>query len=247
MSGYTTTFYRKQSDGSARSAARIVPLVLDLARGIQSVVDVGCGVGTFLAEFHNHGVGFVQGFDGDYVNREMLRISEDRFGARDLSKPLHLERRFDLAISLEVAEHLPPERARSFVEDLTRLSDLILFSAAIPGQGGTHHVNEQWQDYWAGQFEEFGYHALDAIRSRLWDCDDIEPWYRQNTLLYANLAALERDPSLLSHRASSLPSLRVVHPGTWMAQPPPNELLRTVRQAIPLYFRKVGERLLGVQ
>ena len=247
MSGYTTRFYQKQSDGSARSAARIVPLVLDLVRGIQSVVDVGCGVGTFLAEFRDHGVGFVQGFDGDYVNREMLRIAKDQFAARDLSVPLQFDRRFDLAVSLEVAEHLPAERAHSFVGDLTRLSDLILFSAAIPGQGGTHHINEQWQDYWANQFQEFGYHALDAIRSRIWDCDDIEPWYRQNTLLYANLAALERHPALLSDRASPLPSLCVVHPATWLAQPPPQELLRTVSEAIPVYFRKAGARLLGAQ
>ena len=247
MTDYTTAFYKKQSDGSARSAARIVPVVLDLATGIQSVVDVGCGVGTFLAEFQEHGVGFVQGVDGDYVNRAMLRIAEDRFVARDLTERLSLDRRFDLAISLEVAEHLPGTRARSFVEDLSRLSDLILFSAAIPGQGGTHHVNEQWQEYWANQFKELGYQAIDAIRSRIWNIEDIEPWYRQNIILYANPAALQRNPRLLSDQAPSLPSLCVVHPGTWMTQPGPRELLRTVGESIPLYFRKAGERFRGAQ
>ena len=243
MTEYTTTFYEKQSDGSARSAEQIVPMVLDLARGIQSVVDVGCGVGTFLAAFRNHGVGFVQGVDGGYVNRDLLRIDDREFLAHDLSELLRLDRRFDLAISLEVAEHLPPARARSFVGDLARLSDLVLFSAAIPGQGGTQHVNEQWQDYWAGEFMSLGYNAIDAIRGRIWHLAGIEPWYCQNTLLYANPAALERYPRLLSDRVSSLPSLRVVHPQTWLRQPGPKELLRTIGQAIPTYFRKAGQRL----
>ena len=247
MTEYTTTFYEKQSDGSARSAARIVPVVLDLVPGIQSVVDVGCGVGTFLEQFRSHGVAWTQGIDGDYVDREMLRIDQDRFEARDLSQPLSFDRRFDLAISLEVAEHLPPGRALSFVDDLTRLSDLVLFSAAIPGQGGTHHVNEQWQDYWAGRFRDVGYSSIDAIRHQIWDLDDVESWYRQNTILYANLASLERYPGLLAHRTSVLPSLRVVHPATWLSQPGPKELLRTVGEAIPIYLRKAGERLRGRQ
>ena len=247
MTEYTATFYEKQSDGSARSAARIVPVVLDLLPGLQSVVDVGCGVGTFLEKFRNNGVPWVQGIDGDYVERDLLRIDQNRFEARDLSTPMSFERRFDLAVSLEVAEHLLPSRAHSFVEDLTELSDLVLFSAAIPGQGGTHHVNERWQDYWAGEFKEFGYYALDAIRHQIWDFDDVESWYRQNTILYANLNALGRYPGLLSFRTASLPSLRVVHPATWAAQPGPKELLRTVGEAIPIYLRKAGERLRGKQ
>lgn len=247
MTEYTTTFYKKQSDGSARSAARIVPVVLELVPGIQSAVDVGCGVGTFLEQFRNHGVAWTQGIDGNYVDREMLRIDQDRFEARDLSQPLSFDRRFDLAISLEVAEHLPPGRALSFVDDLTRLSDLVLFSAAIPGQGGTHHVNEQWQDYWADRFRDLGYYSIDAIRHQIWDLDDVESWYRQNTILYANLASLGRYPGLLAYRTSVLASLRVVHPATWLSQPGPKELLRTVGEAIPIYLRKAGERLRGRQ
>ena len=245
MNEYSAAFYEKQSDGSARSAAAIAPVVLDLLPGVQSIVDVGCGVGTFLCEFRSLGVEHVEGVDGAYVDRAMLRIPEKQFRPCDLSQPLRMERRFDLAVSLEVAEHLPPRRARSFVEDLAALSDLILFSAAIPGQGGTHHVNEQWQDYWAGEFETFGYHAIDAIRPRIWDLDEVEPWYRQNTILYANLRGLERHPRLLHNRASSLPALCVVHPRTWMAHPGPGRLLRTVGTAIPIYFRKAGERLMG--
>ena len=63
---------------------------------------------------------------------------------RDLAQPLQIDRRFDLALSLEVAEHLPPECGSEFVQTLTDLSSVILFSAAIPFQGGTDHLNEQW-------------------------------------------------------------------------------------------------------
>jgi len=243
MFKYTTGFYQKQVDGSARSAALVVPVVLDLAPGIESVVDVGCGLGTFLEAFSSEGVSVIQGIDGDYVDREMLRIPDQQFMTKDLSKPLRLDRRFDLAVSLEVAEHLPNERGPSFVRDLTSLSDLILFSAGIPGQGGTHHVNEQWQDYWAAQFLSLGYHPIDAVRERIWGVDDIEAWYRQNTILYANDAALQKYPKLRGKGVTSLCALRVVHPAIWTALPGPGKLWRTIIETISSQVSKRARRM----
>src|SRR5690606_16087480 len=123
----------------------IAPYVFKEVRP-KSVVDVGCGLGTFLRAFKDLGVKDVYGLDGPWVRRDLLYkyIEEGEFEEADLEKPIEVTRRFDLAISLEVAEHLSEARADGFVADLGKLSDNILFSAAIPGQGGDHHINEQW-------------------------------------------------------------------------------------------------------
>src|SRR5262245_44009168 len=135
MQPYTNEYYRALSDGARRSARVVLPLVLEFVRP-RSVIDVGCGLGTWLAVFREHGVEDVWGMDGDHVDREWLEIPADRFLAHDLSQPLRLGRSFDLVVSLEVAEHLPPSCADAFVESLTRLGPLLLFSAAAPYQGG---------------------------------------------------------------------------------------------------------------
>ena len=182
-SSYSTKFYAGQVDGSAHSAAVVVPLVLSLLP-VKSVVDVGCGVGPWAAEFLANGVREVWGIDGDYVNRSQLRIPPDRFVARDLTKPLQFNRTFDLAICLEVAEHLPESRAGSFVSDLTSLSPCVLFSAAIPGQGGTHHINLQYLPYWIDLFQRRGYKGIDPIRPRILGDPSVEWFYQQNTVMF---------------------------------------------------------------
>lgn len=182
---YNTAFYDGQAGGSYRSAQRVVPLALDLVPA-RSVLDVGCGVGTFLRVFAEKGVADIQGVDGDYVPRERLLIDPTRFRGQDLSLPLDLGRRFDLAMTLEVAEHLTDDKAGLFVDNLCRHADVVLFSAAIPGQGGTHHVNEQWPSYWRRLFDARGYRAYDPFRAILWDDESIEYWYRQNLVLFVN-------------------------------------------------------------
>jgi hypothetical protein len=132
------------------------------------------------------GVTDVLGIDGDYVNRDRLRIPLDCFQACDLDKPLAIERRFDLAICLEVAEHLPATRAEGFVEDLVKLAPVVLFSAAIPGQGGVNHINEQYLSYWANLFVLKDYVLLDIIRPVIWNEERCGLWYRQNAVLFAH-------------------------------------------------------------
>lgn len=180
---YDHHFYETQKTGSYRSARVVVPLIQQML-GTRSVCDVGCGVGTWLQCWREHGVNDVLGIDGDYVDPTQLMIPVANFQSADLRRPIPCERRFDLAMSLEVAEHLPPDRATSFVLDLTALAPVILFSAAVPGQGGTNHINEQWQGYWASLFDAAGFDACDVVRPQIWSNDDVEPWYRQNTLLY---------------------------------------------------------------
>src|SRR5918999_372999 len=178
MQSYTKEFYNAQKEGSRRSAEIIIPLVLALVKP-QSVIDVGCGVGTWLSVFKKLGVEDVFGIDGEHVDRSMLEIPGEQFLALDLSRPIQIDRQFDLVVSLEVAEHLPKQCAKTFVESLTKLGSVSLFSAAIPFQGGTCHVNEQWPDYWANYFRENDYEVIDCIRKRVWQNDKIEWWYSQ--------------------------------------------------------------------
>ena len=205
---YDRAFYLDQAAGSARSASVIVPLLRELLP-IQSVCDVGCGVGTWLRCWLDQGVTDVLGIDGDHVAQDQLLIPTDRFRAADLRRSLQPNRRFDLAMSLEVAEHLPPARAASFIADLAALAPVVLFSAAIPGQGGTGHVNERWQSYWASLFAREGFVAHDTLRPRIWHDERIEYWYRQNMLLFCRHSAL-------NGTASSIP-LDVVHPAQFTA------------------------------
>lgn len=211
---YDREFYAGQSGRSLASARRVVPLVNALlAPG--AVLDVGCGLGTWLAAFSEAGVAEALGLDGDYVDRSALRIAGDRFVAADLRSPPPLDRGFDLAISLEVAEHLPAAHASAFVRYLGAAAPAVLFSAAIPGQGGRDHVNEQWQDYWRAKFAEIGYAAVDAIRPHIWGCPEVAIWYQQNIILYCA-------PGLLRERPSLRPvpegvSLNLVHPDLYWA------------------------------
>lgn len=209
---YTSTFFEEVTPAALRSAEVIVPLVLNLIPA-HSVVDIGCGEGAWLAVFRRHGVKDILGIDGDYVDRNRLLIGQDRFEVADLSKPLELGRTFDLAVSLEVAEHLPAECAAGFVESLTRLAPIILFSAAIPFQGGTHHVNEQWPDVWAADFKKLGYVPVDAIRRHVWQNEAVEWWYAQNALLFIRSDVLEHNADLKAEfRRTDPAQLRLVHP-----------------------------------
>lgn len=209
---YTPEYYDELKTGATRSAEIVVPILLRLL-SVRSVVDVGCGQGAWLAAFRKSGVEDVLGIDGDYVDRGALAIPEHCFRAVDLSSPFAVERTFDLAVSLEVAEHLPAESAAGFIESLTRLAPAVLFSAAIPFQGGTQHINEQWQHKWAELFKERGYAPVDAIRRQIWQSAAVEWWYAQNTILYVHTDLLRSNPSVKTESdGSNAEQLSLVHP-----------------------------------
>lgn len=151
---------------------------------VKNMVDFGCAIGRWCKEAKNLGVKEVLGIDGEYVNQESLVIDKEEFIGTDLEKPIFLPKRYDLAISLEVAEHLPEEKSDIFVENLVRSSDLILFSAAIPGQGGDFHVNEQLISYWQKKFEKHGYFLHDFLRPIIWKNDKVLPMYKQNCVIF---------------------------------------------------------------
>lgn len=160
----------------------VVPILLDLVKPT-SVLDVGCGTGTWLKVFEEAGIHDYIGIDADYLDKKLLKIPDAKFKALDLSKSWTLHRKFDLVISLEVAEHLPEDSADLFVASLACHADTIVFSAAVPGQGGQNHINEQWPTYWQEKFLKHGFYFHDAIRPLIWNNEHVDWWYRQNIFL----------------------------------------------------------------
>jgi SAM-dependent methyltransferase len=176
---YGSDFYDIIRDGVRSSAAVVVPAILAEIPA-RTVVDVGCGEGWWAMEFAARGCD-VTGLDGAYVQGSPLG---DRFRPWDLAQPLPGDLGvFNLAICLEVGEHLPPYRAAGLVADLCRLAPTVAFSAAIPGQGGVGHLNEQPPAYWVDLFGQHGYAVSGALRWGLWDDHRVECWYAQNLLI----------------------------------------------------------------
>jgi len=210
---YGQEFYEFHRQMSLDSARRTLPLIFQFVPP-QSVIDVGCGEGAWLSEFRAAGVSDYLGVDGDYVDRAKLLIEPERFQAADLTKGLNLGRRFDLAMSLEVAEHLPESAAEGFVASLVALSDVVLFSAAIPHQFGTDHINLQWPRYWYQRFVRHGYEAVDCLRRPLWADEQVAWWYRQNMVIYLKRDRLADFPALSAAiaRGDGGPPMALVHP-----------------------------------
>lgn len=162
----------------------IVPIIVEVLQP-NSVVDFGCGIGTFLSIFQKYGIKDIRGYDGDWVNREKLagHIDLKYFIPVDLEQEIAPDRRFDLAVCLEVAEHLNEKSADILINTLVSFSDVILFAAAIPGQMGQNHVNEQWPEYWQDKFFKAGYHFHDVFRPIFWSQEQVPRWYKQNMFL----------------------------------------------------------------
>ncbi len=167
-----------------KSSERYLSYLLELKGDINSAVDLGCGLGIWLNTAKSLGVETIRGYDIPEISVENRKISKSEYIPADLSKKLKIDRRFDLAMSVEVAEHINKEDAETFVESLTNLSDIVMFGAAIPYQGGMGHVNENWLEYWALLFKEKGYRCYDIFRQKFWHDPSVIYYYKQNTLLF---------------------------------------------------------------
>jgi SAM-dependent methyltransferase len=245
---YTSAFYSTYASDSISSAEEILGVVKDIVQP-SSVVDVGCGIGTWLKVWKDWGVEQITGIDGEYVDRGKLLFPRERFAAMDLTSPLASGERFDLVQSLEVAEHLPAKSAEAFVSFLCSLGPVVLFSAAIPYQGGTDHINEQWPEYWAELFNTHGYVTVDAIRDRVWANPRVAYYYAQNALLFVHSDHVER-LGLQGWKQSSKMSaaLSRVHPRAWLEIQEKAPKLERIAQVLPRSsydfasrsFRKLG-------
>lgn len=242
---YGRKFYSDLVGTSGPSAERIVPMVMDLIP-VESVLDVGCGVGAWLLVFQNNGVKDIMGIDGNWVEGDQILIPRERFTVRELGQNFDLNRRFDLAVCLEVAEHLKPVSAPKLIAELCQLAPVVLFSAAIPNQGGIGHVNEQWPSYWAKLFADQNYKFIDALRLKTWEDDEVAWWYSQNMVIYANKHALSNNPKLAAAQMDSNTfPLPLVHPEMYCnalrrsKTPLRIQISRNVRRRIQKWFGKL--------
>lgn len=209
---FTPDVYQTIRDGCLRSARTVVPVVVDLIKP-RTVIDFGCGEGWWLSVFAEHGC-TVTGVDDGHGE---LAIPTDRFHRVDMASAVTIDLgRYDLAVSLEVAEHLPASRANWFIDTICAHADTVLFSAAIPAQGGTNHVNEQWPAFWVEKFEARGYRVSGGLRWQFWNAvpDGVESWYAQNLLLCM------KDPGPLDNlfEGPANAPIAVVHPRFWQAR-----------------------------
>ncbi len=203
----------QQESQNRESARKILGFVFDYTRP-RSVVDVGCGLGTWLSVCQELGVADVRGIEGQWLDVAQLLIDRELVATFDLEQTFSLHRKFDMAICLEVAEHLSESAAQLFISSLTAHSDIILFSAAIPHQGGHHHVNEQFLEHWNDHFGRHGFKPVDFIRPRIWNDPSVLWWLRQNTVLFAHERAIEVNDRL-RQEAAVLRPLSIVHPAVY--------------------------------
>jgi SAM-dependent methyltransferase len=206
----------------------------------KSILDVGCGNGSWLKASKDLGVKSVFGVDGITTTNNDIFISPEEFKEHNLTLPLDLQRQFDLVISLEVAEHLPESVADEFIKTLIKHGDVILFSAAIPGQGGQYHINEQWPEYWNKKFKKKGYVAYDILREKLWNNEDVLWWYKQNIILYVKNGLEEFKEYQFNDEVISL-----VHPSLYLKKEfkpthlnSKKEIIKSIKNHLKCLFRK---------
>lgn len=212
---YSAGFYESYEHISRTSAETVAAIIMELVRPT-SVIDFGCGIGAWLSAFSKMNVKIVRGVDGDYVDRRKLLISGEDFITANLDLPVKLDDSYDLAMSVEVGEHLKKESAKQFVDTLCSAAPVVMFGAAIPFQGGEHHINEQWQTYWAELFACSGYVAVDCIRKRVWNDPSVAYYYAQNTLVYADPNRIDDYPLLKEELRTTDPRMfSLVHPTRW--------------------------------
>ena len=208
---YDGEFYERQVRGSLSSARVVLGMLYELYKPL-SVVDVGCGRGAWLATADSLGSATLVGLDGHWVEREKLLSPRIDFRAVDLGERIEIPGRFDLCMSLEVAEHLPQQLAKLFVASLCEGSSIVLFSAAAKHQGGVGHVNEQPQSYWVGLFAANGFKCFDIFRARIWNHPQVEWWYKQNAFLFVREASVKERLDLKRLLAVQRAIIDAVHP-----------------------------------
>lgn len=231
--GYEQQFFERMDQAARSSADAVVPLVLELLSPAR-VIDVGSGHGEWLAAFLARGVADGLAIDGPWVDTESLAVPPEKFRVVSLDESWTVAERFDLAVCLEVAEHIPDRRSSELIGNLVSLAPAVLFSAALPGQEGTHHINEQWPEYWHRRFREKGYVRIDSIRPQIWQDPRVAWYYQQNIYLYVASELLEASQPLQNaYQRSSQFELTLIHPKSLKP-------LTTLRSALRLLPRLVA-------
>jgi hypothetical protein len=245
---YDKEFYENRNQDTYVSAQKILKLIFEKSHP-KSVIDFGCGVGTWLKVSKNLGATNVLGFEGSWLNKSHLEIDENEFQYANLSEAVILDEKYDLAISLEVAEHIDENFADTFVSNLVNASDVVLFSAAIPFQRGSGHVNEQWPEYWIEKFASHNYTVIDFVRPKIWNENGIKTWYKQNVLLYINKEKISLLEAFNFSTSNQSDMYSIVHPRTFirqveLSQPKYMPLFKTLKALPYLFFNRFFKKIL---
>jgi hypothetical protein len=196
---------RGSLDGTILAAHAMVSMLHGLFKP-RNVLDLGCGDGAFSREFIKHGCP-VAAFD----RTQPALIARESWDYINLLAPYNFTSHYDLALCLEVAEHLPTGHVTDeLIRNLCQSADVVVFSAAIPLQGGSGHVSEHWQSFWAEKFSRYSYLPCSVVRDYLWNLSHIPPWYAQNTLVYARQATLD------FYNLNATTHLDAIHPNLWL-------------------------------
>ena len=244
---YDHNFYHKVNHMSLQSA-EIYAKYITYYYKPTSVLDLGCGTGAWLKAFKDCGAKNLKGVDGEWIKEEELLDPEIIFSALNLNKLELSDEKFDLAMSLEVAEHLEESSSEKFVEYLTNSSDLVLFGSAYENQGGTNHINEQKHSYWGKKFISKGFLPFDLFREKFWNDSQVGFWYRQNIFLYIKEGS--ESHSLFSRQGFSPISnvffMDCIHPELYQAKCADGiSFLTHLNDILPSLIRAINRRIKG--
>ncbi len=208
-------YQHKEETHNLNSPEIIAPILYKLVQP-ENVVDVGCGVGTFLYAFKKLGVKEVLGLDGEWADKSLLAkyLKPNEYKSTDLSQFIILNKKFDLALCLEVAEHIDEEYADNLIKTLVNASNIIVFSAASPYQMGQHHVNEQWPEYWINKFLQYDFHFHDILRPAIWNDPHVDFWYKQNMFLVMHKKQLPDEINMNELRKYTFNN--IIHPDAFV-------------------------------
>lgn len=241
---YNDKFYLEQRQSSYNAAVKFIGRIAEFFIP-DSVVDIGCGVGNWLDACSELGVKDLLGVDGHWVKEEFKVKEQMQFICVDLEYGVpEINKRFDLAICVEVLEHISDLAGEKVLDFLVKSSDVILFSSAFKSQGGVHHINEQLHSYWAEKFAKKGFIPFDLFRPILSGDPDIPFWYQQNSFLYCRSGSLAWQMLLKSGQSpiSNFAYMDMVHPALFKRQVEENRNV-PIRRLFSELFLKIIKKL----
>lgn len=189
---YDSEYYSTEARKASLDSAPVIAETIFRELKPERVIDVGCGTGDVLLALRKHGC-TVKGLERSAA---ALKVCHERglpVTAFDLEDDtISDDAKYDVVVSMEVAEHLPERIADRYVALLARLGTTIIFTAAPPGQGGTDHINEQPPEYWHAKFAQHGF-VHDAERTEHWqrewrESGKVARWYHLNLMSFRHEA-----------------------------------------------------------
>lgn len=207
---YSDTYFDKHEMAARNSARQVVPFVMSVLRPT-SIADVGCGSGQWTKEFISNGVRKAYAFDAFASPCWGVTANSVEFQKIDLENRVADFPDVELVCWLEVAEHLSESSCSRILSDIVERTDAILFSCALPGQGGTGHISERRLSDWVSDFEEVGFCCEDILRPRFWNDEDISWWYRQNTVIFVKENSVASN-AILKFQLPTFRGMDLIHP-----------------------------------